>query len=448
MSIHRLNQWMARVMPDAFALAVILTVIIFIAAWGLTPAGPTEILLAWGNGFWSFLAFAMQMCLVLLTGHIISSSPLVRGWLRAFSGMASSGAGACALMAATSMALAWVHWGLGLVGSSVMVRYIALRTQKVHYPLLVACGYFGLGALWHAGLSGSAPLLAATPGHFLKDSLGLVPLSETIFSSWNLAMSGVTLAALTALAWKLHPGPGNAVQPCLEKALDRFHEELVDSDETAPLSPPETMSEKIDRGYLVNAAIGACGIAYLILLKIKGPWSFDLNVFNFLFFMAAILLHPNIKSVVDSAQEGAASLSGIVMQFPLYAGMYGVIKSTGLAELVGAAFVSVATKETFPLVVYYYSGVLNYFVPSGGSKWAIEAPYLIEAARSLHISGGKLVLSYAWGDMVTDLIQPFWCLPLLAAAGIEFRQIMGYLAAAFLAAAAIGSAGIFILGYL
>ncbi|MBI2069347.1 MAG: short-chain fatty acid transporter [Elusimicrobia bacterium] len=441
---------MSRVVPDAFILAVFLTFIVFALAKALTPSGWGDIVLAWGDGFWALLSFSMQMSLVMLTGFIVSHSPYVRRGLHAFSSLAKDGRSACALMAFSSMVLAWFHWGLGIVGSAVLTRYFALRQQKIHYPLLVASGYFGMGAIWHAGLSGSAPLLVATKGHFLESSLGVVPFGQTIFSPWNLILSFITIGVLTALAWRLYPAKGQAVAVCPEATLDQFHTELVDKDEEALQRRIEARSpaQWLESTYWVNGALGVCGLMYLALLIGRGRWNFDLNLFNFIFLTLAVLIHPNIKSLLEAAADGAKTITGIVLQFPIYAGMFGVIKSTGLANILAQWFASLAGPKTFPLVVYFYSGVLNYFVPSGGSKWAIEAPYLLEAAKSLGVPAPTLVLSYAWGDMVTDLIQPFWCLPLLAAAQIEFRQIMGYLTAAFVAATAVGTVGILILGVL
>jgi short-chain fatty acids transporter len=151
----------------------------------------------------------------------------------------------------------------------------------------------------------------------------------------------------------------------------------------------------------------------------------------FAFLTAAVLLHGTPASLLAASEEAAGVLHGIVLQFPLYAGIYGIFKSTGLSDRIGEAFVAIASPRTFPAVVYWYSGLVNYFVPSGGSKWAIEAPYLLRAAKDLGVAPEKVVLAYAWGDMATDLIQPFWALPLLAVAKVEFKEILGFLLLAF-----------------
>nr|WP_279637254.1 TIGR00366 family protein [Corallococcus sicarius] len=178
----------------------------------------------------------------------------------------------------------------------------------------------------------------------------------------------------------------------------------------------------------------------------SGWRALNLNVVNFTFLVLAVLLHGTPARLLKASEEAASVLHGIVLQFPLYAGIYGIFKATGLTERIGELFVSLSTRETFPAIVYLYSGVVNYFVPSGGSKWAIEAPYLLEAASRLGVAPEKVVLAYAWGDMATDLIQPFWALPLLAVARLEFKDILGFLLVAFLVYLPLVTLGFFVFG--
>ncbi|MFC1520906.1 short-chain fatty acid transporter [Elusimicrobiota bacterium] len=430
-----------RYIPSAFIIAIFLTFCVFIAAKAIVGAGASEIIKAWGNGFWVLLKFAMQMCIVMLTGFIIAHAPVAKKALKKFAGLAKDGKSACILMAVSSMCLAWVHWGLSLVGSAVLIRFIVVRIPKIHYPLLVTCAYFGLGSVWHAGLSGSAPLLIATPGHFLEHKSGVVPFGDTIFSPWNLIMCVAMIICLTAISAFLYPKDKDEIRVCPESTLKHFTDELRDAPKQKPKTPADTLSHT----YIINLAVGATGMIYFLLLFAQGEWSFNLNRFNLLFLMLSILFHPNIKSFLSAAEEGTKTISGIIIQFPLYAGIYGVIKDTGLSQALTQAFISISSETTFPLIVYYYSAFLNYFVPSGGSQWVVEAPYLIDAAKELGVPVRKLVLAFAWGDMVTNLIQPFWCLPLLAMAKVEFGKIMGYLIIIFLAALSIGTIGMLLI---
>ena len=421
-----------RWIPSAFSIALILTFVTFGIAIA-AGAAPRQALVEWGNGFWTLLPFAMQMSLVILTGYIVSAAPAVD---RAFARLATSGRSprsAVVLMALVSMGLAWFHWGLSIVGCAMFVRHVARAQPRVDYRLLVAAAYFGMGATWHSGLSASAPLLVATPGHFLEDRIGLIPIGRTIFHPFNLLLTVVVVAVLAALAAALHPRDEDAVtiDPAALDALGRF-------------APPERPASAgpaaaIDHTWWLNGAVAATGVAWLVWHFTTHGFALTLDVLNFAFLMFGILLHRSPASVLAAAEQGAGMLAGVVLQFPFYAGMYGVIQGTGLGSAAGAWIAEAANPRAFPLLLYWYSGIVNYFVPSGGSKWAIEAPYLVDAAERLGVGLDQVVVAYAWGDMATDLIQPFWALPLLAAARLDFRDIMGYAALVFLVYAALVS---------
>ncbi|MGZ3458999.1 MAG: short-chain fatty acid transporter [Archangium sp.] len=422
-----LGRFSARFVPSSFAIAVLLTLLTLGLALGWAEAPPARVLEAWGGGFWELLTFSMQMALVMFTGYLLALTHPVRSLLERLAGLARGPRGAVVLMAAVSMGLAYINWGLSLVASAMLVRFVARRQPEVDYRLLVACAYFGLGATWHAGLSASAPLLVATPGHFLEKQLGVIPIDRTLFSTFNLVLLVVVVGVLTLMAWALHPPPGRAVRvdPAILEQLQDFE-------------PPVRPAEKspavwLDYSPLLNVVFGALGLLWFGRhLWLNGGWkALNLNVVNFLFLTLAVLLHGTPARLLKASEEAAGVLHGIVLQFPLYAGIYGIFKATGLTDRIGQLFVSLSNAHTFPAIVYLYSGVVNYFVPSGGSKWAIEAPYLLEAARTLGVVPEKVVLAYAWGDMATDLIQPFWALPLLAVARLDFKDILGFLLMTF-----------------
>jgi short-chain fatty acids transporter len=435
----RLSDLTERLVPSAFAIALLLTFVTFGVAMGVADASPSAVVIAWGNGFWTLVPFAMQMALVVLTGYLVSTAPVVDRLFARLAARVRSPRGAVVRMALVSMGLAWIHWGLSLVGCAMFVRHVVRAEPRVDYRLLVCAAYFGMGATWHAGLSASAPLLVATPGHFLESTMGVIPVAATIFSTFNLVLTIVVVALLAALAWALHPAPAEArpVTPDVLDRLDRF--------ETP--SPPDrwTLAARIDHGRWLTLLTSACGMAWVAWYFATRGFELTLDVLNFTFLMLAILLHPSAASVLAAAERGAALVGGIVLQFPFYAGMYGVIQGTGLARILGDAIASIATPSTLPLWLYWYSGLVNYFVPSGGSKWAIEAPYLVDAATRLGVPMPQVVLAYAWGDMATDIIQPFWALPLLAAARIDFRDILGYAALVFLVYNVVVSLGFWLL---
>lgn len=415
-----------RWVPSAFAIAVLLTGVTFAGALAI-GAAPGDAVVAWGRGFWALSPFAMQMALVVLTGFLVSTAPPVDRVFAAVARAAGSPARAATLMAVVSMLLAWLHWGLSLVGSAMLVRHIARVQPRVDFRLLVTAAYLGMGTTWHAGLSGSVPLLMASPGHFLEKTTGLVPLAATTFAPFNLALVCVVTLTMAGVVWRLHPAAADtvAVSPDALDALERF----------TPPDPPaaRTFAAWCDHTRALPYTLGAAGAAWLVWYVRASGLQLTLDVLNFIFLMAAIVLHGRLASVMAAGEQGARLLAGVVLQFPLYAGMYGIIEGTGLARVLGEAIASTATADTLPLALYWYSSLLNYFVPSGGSKWAVEAPFIIDAARRLGVGLDRVVLAYAWGDMASNLIQPFWALPLLAAARLGFRDIMGYAAICFAA---------------
>ncbi|MEW6321452.1 MAG: TIGR00366 family protein [Acidobacteriota bacterium] len=434
-----LTEFSQRYIPSAFSIAVLLTFVTFGLALVVARAAPARVVIEWGSGFWTLVPFAMQMALIVLTGYLVSTAPPVDRGFRALARQARSPRGAVVLMATVSMGLAWFHWGLSLIGCAMFVRHVARAEPRVDYRLLVCAAYFGMGATWHAGLSASAPLLVATPGHFLEDRIGIIPVADTIFHPFNLGLALLVVVVLAGLAWAMHPADAET------RVVDPAVLEALDISQPAPAPDAGTPAGWIDHTRWLNLAVASAGLGWLTWHFATKGLVLTLDVLNFAFLMLAILLHRSPAALVAAADRGASLLAGIVLQFPFYAGMYGVIQGTGLAEIIGDWIASTASADTLPVWLYWYSGLVNYFVPSGGSKWAIEAPYLIDAASRLGVPTEQVVLAYAWGDMSTDIIQPFWALPLLAAARLGFRDIMGYAALVFLVYNAVVSVAFYLL---
>jgi short-chain fatty acids transporter len=413
----------SRWIPDSFSIACLLTLVTFAMGMTLGGASAGRTLDAWGDGFWELLPFSMQIAMVIFAGYLVAVSPAMSRVLDGLARVPRSPRQAIALTAVLSMTICWLNWGMGLIASAVLVRFMARRHPDADYRLLVAVAYLGMGATFHAGPSGSVPLLLATPGTFMiRDGLipGPIPLSETVFTPLNLGLTVVVIAGLTLFSALLHPSPDRVVRadPDAIGALAGF----------VPPRRPEHPSpaERLMHGAFAHRAIGALGLVYLARHVGAGGLNLTLDTVNLLFLSLGILLHPSPASVIKASEEAARSLHGVVLQFPLYAGIYGIIKGTGVAALLAAAFVSVATTRTFPLIVFWYSAFLDYFVPSGGGKWAIEALYVLKAGNELGVPVTTVAMAYAYGDMATNIIQPFWAIPLLSVARLEFRDILGY----------------------
>ncbi len=415
-----LTRWSTRWVPDAWIIAVILSLITYVLGLLFTKSTAYQLVQYWGNGFWILLTFAMQMCLIIVTGYILATTPLFNRILNGLARLPKSPKGAIALMALVSMVLAWLNWGLSIVGSAVFTRFMVQRQRGIDYRLLVATAYLGLGVMWHSGLSGSATLLVATPKHFLEKDVGIIPITETTLHPFNLILAAIILVALVAFGPTMHPRREETVEadPALVK----------EAGFNPPPKPREmTPALRLEHSPVINLVVGIGGLVWLWwYFGGKGFPGVNLDAVNFTLLMIGILLHWTPASFLKAAMEAGTFIWGVVIQFPFYAGIFGIIRFSGLAEVMAGWFTAIATKGTYPFIVLWYSGILNYIVPSGGSKWAIEAPYVIAAGKSLGVSNAITIIAYAWGDMVTDIIQPFWAIPLLGVAKLEFRDIMGY----------------------
>jgi short-chain fatty acids transporter len=443
--------WSARWVPNSFSIACLLTLVTFVLVVTVAGKNPIAAEGYWTKGFWELLELTMQLALIVLTGYIVAVSPVMSRLLEFVAGLAATERGAIALMGLVSMIASWLHWGLGLIAGPIFLQFLVRRHPRIDYRLAVAAGYLGSSCTWHAGLSGSAPLLMATPKNFMEAQVGLIPVSLTTFSAFNLLLTAVVVSVITAALVRLYPRTTDV----------RTSEEVLGRRSAAtgePSTDPHThgvdrgpgfsFADFIEKRYVLNLVMGALGVTAFWTLYAEGGYRVSLNVFNFAFLFLALLLHPSPDSFTRAAARGAGYLHGIVIQFPFYAGMYGLIRYSGLAEIIGRWFVSIASPRTFPVIIYWYSGILSYFIPSGGSKWAVEAPYVLSAAKTLGVAAPHAVLAYAWGDMSTHFLQPFWAIPLLAIARVEFKDIVGYLAILFVVNFVLVSAAFMLLPYL
>jgi len=427
----------ARWVPNSFVIACLLTLVTFALVILVAGKNPIAAEGYWTKGFWELLELTMQLALIVLTGYVVAVSPVVSRLLAYLAGLASSDRGAIALMGLVSMTAAWLHWGLGLIAGPIFLQFLIRKHPRLDYRLAVAAGYLGSTCTWHAGLSGSVPLLMATPNNFMEADAGLVPVSLTTFSTFNLVLTAVVVCLMTVMVMRLYPKSPVAQPDAPDAAAEGAH-----ADE------PHEAGLWIERSYAINLVMGLLGVTAFWSLYVDGGSRVSINVLNFAVLFLALLLHPSPASFTRAATRGATYLHGIVIQFPFYAGMYGLIKYSGLAEIIARWFTSIASPKTFPIMIYWYSGVLSLFIPSGGSKWAVEAPYVVAAAKALSVPLPQAILAYSWGDMSTHFLQPFWAIPLLAIAKVEFKDIIGYLAILFVVNAVVVSAAFILMPYL
>ena len=406
---------MERWLPDAFVFVIILTLVAALAAMIFEGTSPLQVIRVWGDGFWALLSFSMQMLLVLVTGFVLASSPPVRALLDRIARIASSPGAAIILVALVSLAASWINWGFGLVVGALIAKAVARRVQ-VDYRLLIATAYSGF-VVWHGGLSGSIPLTISTPGHFTESQIGIVPTSETIFAGFNLTIVAILFVVIPLVNYLMIPRPEESV------IVDPAR---LGGDTTPPPLPANaTPAERLETSRLLGWAVGVPGVIWLVLHFIEGG-GINLDVVNYLFLFLGILFHGSPRSLLGSLDEAVRGGSGIVLQFPFYSGIMALITQTGLAASLSGFFVSISTATTLPFWTFISAGIVNIFVPSGGGQWAVQAPVMLPAAEVLGADMARTVMAVAWGDAWTNLLQPFWALPMLGIAGLKPRDIMGF----------------------
>ncbi len=411
---------MQRWMPDAFVFALALTVLTFVLAVTVADYSVMSAINSWGGHLWDLLAFMSQIALTLITGYALAHTPLVHGLLNRTASTVSSATGAYALVCFVGMLASLFSWAVGLIVGAIIARETANacleRGIKVHYPLLVASAYSGF-VVWHQGLSSSVGLAIATPNHFLADMMGIVPVSETIFSSWNLTIVAAVLLTLPFVMMMLCPSD----QDCVE-----IDHKLEGEDDAAPRVRTETPAERIENSRIFNLVIGSAGLIFLAYYFLVGEGSLNLNIVNLIFLISGILLTSSPKHYVSLIADGGRTLGPILVQYPFYAGIMGIMLDSGLAKITAAWFVSISTAATLPVWSMISGGLINIFIPSGGGQWAVQGPIMIEAAKTLGADIPRVAMGVAIGDQWTNMIQPFWTIPALAIAGLHVRDILGY----------------------
>ena len=414
-------------LPAPFTIAVLLTFLTLILALIITEPKAEgnhflQLLSFWEQGIWHspLLVFAIQMMLMLVLGHTLALSKPINKIISKGVQYCNNTANAAAIITFFTILVSLFNWGLGLIFGAIFARkageHASRKNIKLNYPLIGAAGYSGL-MVWHGGISGSAPIKIAEKGHFLVDKINIISQSETIFSTMNISISIALLITLPLLMYFLgKQNPGEAI---------------ILSSEKKEVSSDTTEVQKLDQSTLLAWGFGGTIIFYAFYKAIILPESITLsiitpNYINLVLLALAIIMHKNFFTFLKAVDSAISGASGILIQFPLYFGIMGIMNHSGMVNTMSSFFVSISNETTFPIFTFISAGIVNVFVPSGGGQWAVQGPIIIDAATQLGVSIPKSVMALAYGDQLTNMLQPFWALPLLGITGLKAKEILPY----------------------
>ncbi len=425
-SAKRIMEFMQKMLPSPMSIAIILSFFILVLA---VIYKPTEISYAkrtlhvleyWNRGFWTLMEFTMQMILILVLGYVLALSNGINRLIVRLVSLVNTNAKAAVVLSFATLFVSFFNWGLGLIFGAVFARkiaeYYAAQGLKVNYGLLGAAAYSGM-MIWHGGLSGSAPLKIAEANHFLFDRIGQISLNDTIFSTMNLFASALILTLVPLFFYVLASLSGSSEIQLMPREQD------VKSDKNNLVG-----AERLDLSRIFAYAFGAL----LLVIPLSEMFQnsnlnfINLNYINLVLFALAILMHGSIKKFLLATQEAIGSSTGILIQFPLYAGIMGMMKYSGLYILFTQFFIDISTQASFPFYTMLSAAIVNVFVPSGGGQWIVQGPIVVEAALNLGVSIPKSVMALAYGDQLTNMIQPFWALPLLGITGLKAKDLFPF----------------------
>jgi len=429
-----------RYYPDPFVFAILLTLATFGFCFLLTPATPTEALVAWGNGLPALLSFMAQISLTLITAHAFAHTDLVQNGLKKVGQLPRSASQAYFLVAFAAGIASLFAWSLGLIAGALIAQQVALQSRqrgvRLHYPLLVASAYSGF-VIWHMGYSSSAALFVATPGHSLESAVGIIPVTETIFSSWNIAIAVVTLFAYSLTCMLMKPQEQD-----IYEVSDDTLQHMVDEEEEQSARTDPVPAEKLERSRIVSLFLALLLGGFLFHWFATQGLNLNLNIVNWSFLMLGLLLARSPLHYIGLIANASRTVAPVLIQYPFYAGIMGLMADTGMVGVISQWFTDVSSAQTLPFWAFVSGGLVNFFIPSGGGQWAVQGPIFLEAANQLQVDPALIVMGVAYGDQWTNMIQPFWTIPLLAIAGLHMRQILGYTFVIFLVTAVTFGGGI------
>ena len=428
--------------PDAFIFVIILSILTFFLAISFTDSSPLQTLNAWGSGLPKLFTFTAQISIIMITAHALAHTEPVEKLLNKIGMLPNSSVQAYSLVTFVSGVASLFAWSFGLIVGGLISKFVAIGCRKkkikVHYPLLVASAYSGY-VIWHMGYSSSAALFVASENHTLQESIGIIPVTETIFSSFNITTALIALLLITLINPLMRPQTNKNTIEIQKNLFEKTKKENYVNTNN------RNFAQIIENNRLFSLFIGLCLLFFVLHTFYSKGFFLDLNLVSWTFLCCGLILCNSPLHYVKLVNNASPTVGPIILQYPFYAGIMGIMADTGLIKILADNIVSFSSSELLGFYSFLSAGIVNMFIPSGGGQWAVQGPVMVEAAKTLNVDPYVVVLGVAYGDQWTNMIQPFWTIPLLAIAGLHMRQIMGYTFVIFIFTGLLyGSAMIFL----
>lgn len=419
----KLNFGVEKVFPDSFVFCTFLVFVVYLMGIFIAHKSWFEMIVYFGKGFWSFLAFSMQMVVLMVVGGMVAISPTGHRVMKSLARIPKNSLSAVVFVTIITSFLTWLQWGLGLIAGGLLCREIAKNLEKLDFKLMVAGAYAGW-SIGLFGLSNTESLIVNTPGHFLEKTIGLIPFSQTALSP--MVLTGVALGTLgvALLFYLVHPDSQET--PVIDIRVKKLLEAEGNIGNELAATAEMSFAQKLENSPLINWCAGLLGLIYIVNWFYTKGFDLNLDIFNFTLLFLALFLHKTPVRFMRAAQEATKDVFGIIVQFPFYAGIQGMMASSGLVMIIAQWFVSISTPFTYQFWNYLSGAAVNFFIPSSGGIWMVQGPIMIEAGRMLGVADARVINSFAAGEVFSNMIQPFWAIPLLSIAGLNIRDIVGY----------------------
>jgi short-chain fatty acids transporter len=415
---------MSRWVPDAITAGVILT--FFTLAVALALGSPlSKVMDAYHQGLWMLLPFTMQMTLVLVLSLALAATPIFRRGIARLARVPNTRNQFIAFAFLICGITSYLYWGLGYALNPIIAIYFAAEAERkdvaIDFPFLLAVTT-AAQALWQYGVSSSAPLLVASQGHFLQSTIGVIPLSTTIWSPAALIHEVVFAAAAVLVSCRMMP---KKVRP-----ISQFPESLALAKAIGAVEKTDQcgfgVAQRLERSPLVPLALGCLLAGWLFYHFVTKRLSHDINSLNTTLLLLGLLLHRTVKRFAAALEQGAGKSWAVIVLYHLYAGVAGLIQYTAVGDKVVRLAASICTKSTFPLITAAAGALFACFIPSSGGQWAVQGFVTVKTAMAVGVSVQRGILALGVGDHVGNFITPFWYVVIAGIARVDFRCFFGY----------------------